>query len=380
MTDSTQGILYFAFTKMVDYTDDDLVLSAFIGFCSDYLVRLCPWSSERPTFALKFLKDNHLHEACMSYFLNPSADHLPFLLSDSATYLQRYCGMWQDDLLNDDNLCAKVTAKLSRQFKNASKADWHSSDALRSDLAVLGALPRCLHLPGFRGYRDVVSPLFDVPADTYSPYVIDQLRLIFCEKIDSRAPTRATIAEGKADRMIKRLLYLYYYERNPGLWSHLVKVADTVALTHPALAAVNFMIAFAVADWEVVDKHVMPSLPSEEELSRMRGGVAAPTSGIDALIFERGVAEIVLPYVLAPPRSFSLSVQARASSIHGKDPTQTIAKAKSELTSCILDLLQKKERTPEMEQMLEVFTRQVERNSRTEVTQGPGESIATMRR
>ena len=378
--DSTQGLLYYAFTKMVKFTDDDLVLSSFISLCANYLVKLSPWSHERSTFALRFLKENHLHETCMSYFMNPTSEHVPWLLSDSAIYLQHYCRMWQDDLLNDKGLCANITERLSRRFKNASKADWQTSDALRFDLQILGALPKFLHLPGSMGSHDGIPALFDVPADTYSPDVIDQLQQIFCQKISFSMLGEAASAEERADRMTKRVLYLYYYERNPGLWLNLVKVAETVALTTPALAAINLMMGFAIADWEVVDKSVTTSLPSEEELSRMRGGAAAPSSGIDALIFERGVAEIILPYVLAPPKSSGLGVQARGSFSDGKDPAQTVAKAKSELTTCILDRLQEKERTPEIEQMLEVFTRQVDKNLRAEVTQEAGDSVATMRR
>ena len=180
--------------------------------------------------------------------------------------------------------------------------------------------------------------------------------------------------------MTARVLYLTYYKRYPDLWSNLVRVAETVALTRSALAAIQFMDSFVNAEWALVDEELMPSLPSEAELSQMRGGVAAPSSGVAAMLFERGVAEVVLPYVLAPPKSFNFSTQTRSPFDDSEDPARSVTKAKSRLTTHILERLKEMEPTPEIQRIFEVFTKQVEANSRAEMTQGTGESVATMRR
>ena len=185
---------------------------------------------------------------------------------------------------------------------------------------------------------------------------------------------------GWAEQITARVLYFEYYKRHPELWSEIIRLAETIALTKSALAAIEFMDLFVDANWAPVDNEVVPSLPSEAELSKMRGGVAAPGSGIEAMLFERGVAEIVLPYILSPPKSFSIGRQARSSFDNSEDPTETVAKAKLQLITHILDRLKGMERTPEIEQILEVFTRQVEANTRVASTQGSGESVATMRR
>ena len=185
---------------------------------------------------------------------------------------------------------------------------------------------------------------------------------------------------GWAEKISARVLYFEYYKRHPELWSEIIRLADTVALTKSALAAIDFMDHFVSADWAPVDKEVVPSLPSEAELFRMRAGVAAPASGLEAMLFERGVAEIVLPYLLSPPKSFSVGRQARSTFDNSEDPAETVAKAKSQLTTHLLDRLKGMERTPEIQQILDVFTRQVEANTRVVSTRGSGASVATMRR
>lgn len=180
--------------------------------------------------------------------------------------------------------------------------------------------------------------------------------------------------------MIARVLYSKYYKRHPDIWSNVIKLADTVALTASALAAIFFMDSFVDTTWALVDKGVMPMLPAEEELAQMRGGTPAPISGIDVMLFERGVAEIVLPYVLTPPKSFSIVRHSHASFNNSEDPAQTVAKAKTNLTTHILECLKRMEPNQETRQILEVFTKQVDANTRAASNQGAGESVATMRR
>ena len=180
--------------------------------------------------------------------------------------------------------------------------------------------------------------------------------------------------------MIARVLYLVYYKSHPDLWSNMIRHADTVALTTSALAAIHFMDSFVDAEWSLVDKEIMPSLPSEDELSRSSGGHSAPSSGIEAMLFERGVAEIVFPYLLAPPKSFTLSRQDRPPSSDNADPAKAVAKAKSQLTIHILERLKRTEPSQEIQQIIEVFTKQVNANAVAERSQGTGENVATMRR
>ena len=118
--DPEQGFLYFSFTKMIDYRNDDLMLSTLIIICANYLAQKCessydlnvdvstlehlkmaktdseitgPGSGERATFALAFLKANGLHTICLSYFINPTSDQASWLLGDSLRYLQSYCSV-----------------------------------------------------------------------------------------------------------------------------------------------------------------------------------------------------------------------------------------------------------------------------------------------
>ena len=89
--------------------------------------------------------------------------------------------VWRDDMIKDENLCTTVLGKLTRQFQNATQADWRSSQTLDLNLFGLKIFPKSLHL--LRSSTDD-APLFHVPADTSNESVIGMLAEIFCTVLD----------------------------------------------------------------------------------------------------------------------------------------------------------------------------------------------------
>ena len=362
VTDPLQGLLNFAFTKMVSLNDDDLTVSTFMNICERYLRNTSPTTNEPSTFALTFLKSNLIHAGCMVYWLKPSPTCAPWLISDSAKYLASYCFYWGDDLLKDQALCRSIKQELCRRFSAASKYDWESGISMRDSLTILMTLPRLLHLETNQN-----SPLYEVPADMSNEFVFRMLEHVFCE-----AP-----AHDEFMQMTARVLYFLYYKGHRStLWTNMVIVADTVALTSAALMAIHFMGSFVNANWKTLPPDInerVPQLMSEDQLSAIMGSNGSlPKTGLEAMLFEANAARTVLPWILAPARKFN-------NPLGGWRGDVQVATAKHDLADSILKGMKKMPPSPELQQILEAFDRRV--------AQGPlggtshvGETVATMER
>lgn len=180
--------------------------------------------------------------------------------------------------------------------------------------------------------------------------------------------------------MIARVLYLLYYTSHPSLWTDVVKLADAVALTAPALAAIRFLDSFVDAEWALVDRELMPNLPSEAELIPPHEGASHPIFGIEVMLFQHGVAKTVLPYLFSPPKTFSR--QDPPALDGSEDPVKTVARAKLQLTAHILQRLERMEATPDIKTITETFQKLVANNAAKAHghVQDAGQSVATMRR
>ncbi len=376
---------------MIDFTDDDLILSTFIQLCTKYIAKKGHFEKDTSNYAITFLKENHIDSKCMSFFMNPSEQDGSWLMRDSATYLNVYCEWHEEDFLKDKDLCSQIMDRLSNKFKTTSRSQWQTEAALGLPLMVLGSLPRRLLLPSDIDAIDGLSPLFDVPAYSHNPHVLMNLKRIFCE---SRGPYKAahgTLTAGhRADRMSARVLYLKYVERYPNFWEKVIQIADDEYNPTPALSAINFMYALVDADWEPVDQSLVPYLPSEEELLDMREAIKNPRSGLEAMLVESGMTMPIATYFFSTtkPQDRNRPEVRRPIASPMDSISSSVPMVKVQLTIHIRDLLEKevmREGHAEMmEDLLRGFNEKVQSNARDmrekTAVQGGTDSVATMRR
>ena len=123
---------------MMDIENDDLLLATFIESCENYIHKMNSFGRETPSYALSFLKENHIHVKCMSYFLNPTEYDGSGLMGSSTLYLQAYCELHAEDLLQDKDLCRRIMDRLTYVFRSTSRAQWKVALELGGPLSVHG--------------------------------------------------------------------------------------------------------------------------------------------------------------------------------------------------------------------------------------------------
>lgn len=105
--------------------------------------------------------------------------------------------------MEDKDLCITILETLTRQFKHATKSDWHSSQTLDLNLVGLQSLPKSLHL--LQPSNDD-GPLLHLPTDTSNARVIGVLTDIFCTVNDDKG----LIAQVRFHREIPFQQYLLF--------------------------------------------------------------------------------------------------------------------------------------------------------------------------
>ena len=374
---------------MIDFKDDDLILSTYIQLCTTSLnTKQGPFSQDTSTYALMLLKENHIHARCMSYFLAPSVDQGSWLMTDSAGYLAQYSELHEYDLLKDKRLCNQIMDRLNYMSEVAVTSELQIGD-IASLLTVEGSLPRRLLLPTNIEASHGLSPFFNRPAFLNSPRMLVHLQRIFCEprRLHKSSQGPLTVAH-RVDRMMGRVLYLKYLERNPQFWKGVIAVADNEANPKEALIAMNFMSAFVDADWETVDQSLAPYLPSEEQLLKMREGHKTPTSGLEGMWLENGVTMPMMAYFMTTKPQMPHMPEVWDQLGSSKDLAFEVPRAKFRLAIRVRDLLLKEvtreEHSPLMEDFLEGFQTMFQNNAsnmqKKTSAQGGADSVATMRR
>ncbi|KAL9589143.1 MAG: hypothetical protein Q9203_002070 [Teloschistes exilis] len=303
------GLLEFATTRMVDYEDDVLMHMTLVDFLAellrpDHSVVQAFDISVGPPYAsasLDFLISTGLHSRILSYYIDSSRHStldLSYLYSRSANYLATYCTYNPSHFLHSEAVFKGTIARLSAVLQNVSPGRWAQGQTPKHDLHVLASLPRLALLPR----RTLDSPLFLLPVQPPSEDALQTLATVF------HGPSEQGRANSDDEASASRALYFLYLERNPDLWQHVVKAAETVALKDTALAAIALIKSIITSKWGPLpaDNHVATfGLPSEAQLAdSCHSPQALPPNGTLAILAPPAL-ETVVSYLLRPAQTFS---------------------------------------------------------------------------
>ena len=327
------GLLHFAATHMVDYRNDVLMHVNLLDFYAMYLSgkqkilshrseQVTSPSTQPSTFPLDFLRQHHIHQRSLAYYLDPDA-HDPvdvsFLYGRSANYLSTWASMYPNDFLEP----RVVEATLGRLLNVLRNVQWAQSRAPKDDLHVVASLPRVVLIPR----RQSPSPLFLIPSKPANPDAFLTLAYIFNGSQDPASETRNT------ENAVARALYYLYIEQHPDFWRQVVAAAETVALKEVALAALSLMTAVIAAHWERLPSTTSSSdtpfaLPTEDALANKCHASSLPATGIEAIMTEPAIG-IVIPYLLKPAQTFSNLVSGGRGDVESAAYKVAVAKHKT---------------------------------------------------
>ncbi|KAL8663683.1 MAG: hypothetical protein Q9202_003629 [Teloschistes flavicans] len=303
------GLLEFATTRMVDYEDDVLMHMTLVDFFAELLrpdhSMVQPFDiSIGPPYSstsLDFLVSTGLHSRTLSYYIDSSRHcslDLTYLYSRSANYLATYCTYNPIHFLQSETVIKSTIARLSEVLENVSPGRWAQGQTPKHDLHVLASLPRLALLPT----RTSDSPLFMLPVQPPSEDAIQSLATVF------HGPSEQGQADRDGEASASRALYFLYLERNPNMWQHIVKAAETVALKEAALAAIALMKSIITSEWGPLpadDHETGFSLPTEAQLAEScHSPQRLPPSGTLAMLTPPAL-ENVISYLLRPAQTFS---------------------------------------------------------------------------
>ncbi|KAL8950576.1 MAG: hypothetical protein Q9222_003385 [Ikaeria aurantiellina] len=295
------GLLEFAALRMVDYKDDFLMHVTLINFYSELLkprhsVIETLHITDRGTTSsptLDFLEQTGLHDQTLSYFfvssLQGSLD-ASFLYGPAARYLATYCSYYPGHFLMATTAVQSTIRRLNFVLQSIPP---HAASPTH-DLHVMASLPRIALLPS-RG----LSPFYSLNA-TPKEDVLKTFATVF-HGPDSEQPN-------PLESIPARMLYfLYLYEVNI-FWSHVVRIAETVALLGPALAAIDLIKAVVTARWAPLppgDGSASSGLSAEQELAiQCDSSQLLPLTGVEAILAPEA-RNHVFPFLFSPARTFS---------------------------------------------------------------------------
>lgn len=277
--------------------------------------------------SLDFLTEHKLHDRTVLYWLNPDSPDqdpvdLTFLYGPSAHYFSVYTEHYPSAFVSS-NLFRPILQRLSKAF-NISNNQWAHGHSPQHDLSLLSALPRLALLPQpFLGTSTESSPLLLLPTTVTNPDVLHTLAKILSGPSSEITFPPADPDPGSGINVTEapsaRLLFYLYLEHHPTLFKDLITHADTVALPEKALAALTFLGAVIAASWSSatdIDTSNL-SLPSEittalqATTQNLRSPL--PINSIDTLL-RPPARDVILPFLLAPPRQFTNLVGGRGDS------------------------------------------------------------------
>ena len=306
------GLLHFAAIHMVDYRNDVLMHVNLLDFYAMYLSgkqkilskrseQVTSPSTQPSTFPLDFLRQHHIHQRSLAYYLDPDAADpvdVSFLYGRAANYLSTWASIYPNDFLEPRTVEATL-GRLLNVLRNVSAGQWAQGKAPTDDLHVVASLPRVVLIPR----RQSPSPLFLIPSKPANPDAFLTLAYIFNGSQDSASETSNT------ENAVARALYYLYIEQHPDFWHQVVAAAETVALKEVALAALSLMTAVITAHWERLPSTTSSSdtpfaLPTEDALANKCHASSLPATGIEAIMTEPAIGTII-PYLLKPAQTFS---------------------------------------------------------------------------
>jgi hypothetical protein len=282
-----QSLLDYAASYMVDYKRDVLMHRTLIS-SYEALLSINPENSLQTSPALAFLQKSGLHTRTLAYYTTPDDPaHDPldvsFLYAPAAMYTARWAETYPLDLTSPHNkdVQTRVLKKISAAV-NVPAARWAHSHSPSEDLHVLASLPRSSLLS-----LGASNPVLSIPSRAANTDALNCLATLFhgplAEAITFPTPTPPKANEGEEIKAAQAL-YAQYLQENPRLWTDITQHADTIALAPQALASIGLIKAVLAARW----------------------------SGIDALMFDESPAKAtVVPWLLAPPKTFSNLVGGR---------------------------------------------------------------------
>ncbi len=306
------GLLEFAAIHMVDYRNDVLMHVNLLDFYAMYLSgkqkmlsrhseRVTNPSTQPSTFPLDFLRQHHVHQRSLAYYLNPDAQDavdVSFLYGRSANYLSTWASTYPNDFL-EPRVVEATLGRLLNVLQNVSSGQWAQGQTPKDDLHVVASLPRVVLIPR----RQSPSPLFLIPPKPANPDAFLTLACVFNGSQDPASENSDT------ENAVARALYYLYIEQHPDFWRQVVSAAETIALKEVALAALSLMTAVITAHWALLPSTSSSSdssfaLPTEDALANKCHAPSLPATGIEAIMTEPAIG-IVIPYLIKPAQTFS---------------------------------------------------------------------------
>lgn len=323
----SNSLLHFAASVMVDVSDV-LMHMTLLNFYRGLLEIDAPGLAARTyvasasTFsspALDFLISEKIHSKVLEYYLDDSkldpVDAI-YLSGPTMAYVARYASSYPNHLLgNPSTLLDGITSRISRALAIPSM-QWAHAEVPTGHLAVLASLPRVLLV---EAGKHGGNPLLSIPTNPPNEEAFRVLGKVF------RGPEHADLSDSMDlntsgqtptdwhhEAAAARILYFTYFNHNDKFWSDVVAAADILVMKDAALAAIDFMKAIVVANWQPLPpaSHV-PSgssrfqLPSEESVGQLSPGSSGllPLTGAWAVLTPPALT-ILLPYLFKPPRSY----------------------------------------------------------------------------
>ena len=306
------GLLEFAAIHMVDYHNDVLMHLNLLDFYAMYLSgkqkilsqrseQITNPSTQPSTFPLDFLRQHHVHQRSLAYYLNPDAQDpvdVSFLYGRSANYLSTWASTYPNDFL-EPGVVEATLSRLLNVLQKVSPGQWAQGRAPKDDLHVVASLPRVVLIPR----RQSPSPLFLIPSKPANPDAFLTLAYVFDGSQELASETSNT------ENAVARALYYLYMEQHPDFWRQVVTAAETVALKEVALAALSLMTAVITAHWALLPSTTSSpatsfALPTEDALANKCHAPSLPATGIEAIMTEPAIG-IVIPYLIKPAQTFS---------------------------------------------------------------------------
>ncbi|KAJ5833694.1 hypothetical protein N7474_002005 [Penicillium riverlandense] len=325
----SSSLLHFAACQMVDQSDV-LMHMTLLNFFRDLLEIDAPglvarsYVQSASTFsspALDFLCSQNLHRKVLEYYLDESKLDVVdarFLAGPVMVYVARYAESYPNHLLqNPPPLLDGIISRVNRSLAIPS-AQWAHGEAPAGHLAVLASLPRVLLV---EAGKHGANPILKIPTTPPNEEALHALGKIFhgpprTEMSDSMDLNTSgqTPTDWHHEAAAARVLYFLYLNNRPTFWSDVVAAADIMAMKDIALAAINFMKAVVISNWQPLPpaSHVSNAsssryqLPAEESLGQVSPASSGllPISGAWATLTPPALTTL-LPYLFKPPRSYA---------------------------------------------------------------------------
>lgn len=322
------SLLHFTARQMVD-PSDVLMHMTLLGFFQELLVIDAPglvarsYVQSASTFsspALDFLISEKLHHKVLEYYLDESkldSVDLVYLSGPIMAYVAKYAESYPNHLLqNPSTLLDGIISRMTRALA-IPPVQWAHGEVPTGHLAILASLPRVLLV---EAGKHGMNPLLTIPTSPPNGEALDVLGKVFHGPIRTHMSdsmdlntSGQTPTDWHHEAAAARILYFLYLNQHPTFWTNVVAAADILAMKDVALAAITFMKAIVMANWQSLPpaSHVSSAssrfqLPSEENLGQLSPAMSGllPLSGPWAVLTPPALTTL-LPYLFKPPRSYA---------------------------------------------------------------------------